>query len=59
MKLNQYKNAYVISYREGSWWNVALRSESGNLIDRVRCDTYRGAMEYRRAFCAIAKQFKG
>ena len=36
-------------------FTVTLRAGMGEVIDRVRCDTYRQALEYRRAFNAIAK----
>lgn len=34
---------------------VKLYSSGGGLIDKMRCDTYQGALEYRKAFNAIAK----
>ena len=36
-------------------YRVNLRDRSGDLLDKVYCDTYRAALEYRRAFIAIAK----
>lgn len=34
---------------------VVLRSPDGEVYDKVRCDTRKGAKEYFRAFCEIAK----
>lgn len=58
MKIYEYKNnAYVTFERLPSgFYLVQLRSPSGELCDKVMADTYRGASEYRRAFCAIAKK---
>lgn len=57
MKIQEFKNgAYVTFERLASgYYEVLLRAPNGELHDKVRCDTYRGAMEYRRAFVAIAK----
>lgn len=37
------------------FYSVILRDRADNLIDKIHCDTYRGAMEYKKAFSAIAK----
>ena len=48
--------ALVLMERDaGGMWGVILRDPSGRLHDKVRCDDYRDALDYRRAFCAIAK----
>ncbi len=46
---------YVTFERSGQWWNVQLRTGSGDLADKVRCDDYRLAVEYRKAFIKIAR----
>ena len=38
-------------------FRVTLRIGTGPVIDEVRCDTYRQALDYRRAFNAIAKNY--
>lgn len=61
MKIYEYKNnACVIFERLPSgYYSVKLRGPSGELIDKILADTFRGASEYRRAFCAIAKKMQG
>ena len=59
MKTKLFKSgAWTIFDREpiGGLYSVKLYSASGELRDKVRCDTYRGALDYWRAFNAIAKQ---
>jgi len=55
--IKEFKNgAYVTFGRDaGGLWAVLLRDPAGNVTDKVRCDTYRDALAYQRAFCAIAK----
>mgnify|MGYP003342804731 len=36
-------------------WEVIARNSSGNVIDKIRCDDYRMALEYYRAFYQLAK----
>lgn len=56
MKITQYKTgAWIVSEKAAGWYSVKLYRPSGELHDKVRCDTYRQAGEYRRAFAAIAK----
>ena len=57
MKITEFKNgAYVTFERDaGGLYAVLLRDTSGNVKDKVRCDTYRDALAYRRSFIAIAK----
>ena len=57
MKIQEFKNgAYVTFERDaGGMYSVLLRDPSGNVADKVSCDTYSDALAYRRAFCAIAK----
>lgn len=47
--------AWTISGKVGGLYEVKLYSPAGALIDKVRCDDYRTAMEYRRSFNLIAK----
>lgn len=37
---------------------VYLRDSAGEMVDKVRCDSYRTALEYKRAFALIAKHNK-
>lgn len=57
--------AYAKVYKSGAWvvmdktfpaglYEVKLYSSGGGLIDKVRCDDYRMALEYRKAFSSIA-----
>jgi len=40
-------------------YSVTLYAPDNSKHDRVRCDTYRTAQEYRRSFVALAKNFWG
>jgi len=53
--VREFQCGTVIFEKENGWFRVVLRDTAGNLLDKVRCDTYREALEYRRAFTAIAK----
>ena len=37
------------------YYLVTLYDPMGNIHDKVRCDDYRNACEYRKAFVSIAK----
>ena len=37
-------------------YSVILRDLSDNLIDKIRCDDYRMAMDYKKSFSAIARK---
>jgi hypothetical protein len=39
------------------YWVVKLCAPSGDTIDRIRCDDYRAALDYRRAFINQAKNW--
>jgi len=55
-KITSFKNgADVIAEKNGAWYCVTLRNPSGEVHDKIRCDDYRMALEYVRAFKAIAK----
>lgn len=58
---------YVKTHKTGAWvvmtgpsfpsglFEVKLYSSGGGLMDKVRCDDYRMALDYRKSFNAIAK----
>lgn len=57
---------YAKVYRSGAFvtmckdlpsgmYTVKLYSANGELSDKVRCDDYRNALDYRKSFNAIAK----
>ena len=58
MKIQEFKNGAYVTFERlpSGFYAVALRSPSGELHDKVRCDTFRAASEYRRVFAAIAKE---
>lgn len=56
MKIHEGKHGHYVTFeRSGNMWAVQLRS-STQLLDKVRCDCYRMACEYRRAFLKIARK---
>jgi hypothetical protein len=56
MKIKEQKNGnYTTFERENGWYVVRLYKRSGDLLDKVRCDTYGGACEYFKSFNLIAK----
>jgi hypothetical protein len=56
MKIKEQKNGnYTTFERENGWYVVRLHKRSGELLDKMRCDTYRGACEYFKSFNLIAK----
>ena len=57
LKLYSYQHGDVLVEKlsPSGMYLVQLRSASGELQDKVRCDDYRMAMTYKRAFMAIAK----
>ena len=56
IKIKEFNNAYtVFSPENNGFYSVKLYSNSGNLEDKILCDTYKGALEYLRAFNSIAK----
>lgn len=57
MKIYEGKGgAYVTFEKTGALWAVTLRDGSGNVADKVRCDEYRMAVDYRSAFLKIARK---
>lgn len=58
MKIKQFNNGAYTTFERtapSGLYMVQVRSASGNLIDKVRCDDYREALSYLRSFNAIAK----
>jgi hypothetical protein len=56
MKIKEQKNGnYTTFDRENDWYVVRLYKRGGELLDKMRCDTYRGACEYFKSFNLIAK----
>lgn len=56
MKIKEQKNGnYTTCDRENGWYVVRLYKRSGELLDKMRCDTYSGACEYFKSFNLIAK----
>ena len=56
MKIKLFKNGALITMeRVGGMYVVLCRDPAGRVHDKVRCDTYRDASEYRRAFCRVAR----
>ena len=51
MKVKEQKNgAWTTFERYHGWYVVMLYNSAGQLLDKMRCDTYRGGLEYLRAF---------
>ena len=59
-------NDYAKVQKSGAWvtmsreplrglYEVKVYSAGGNLLDKVRCDDYHMALDYRRSFNKIAK----
>jgi len=57
MKLYSYRNGDVLVEKllPSGMYLVQLRHANGVITDKIRCDNYRTAMEYKRAFAEIAK----
>lgn len=56
MRAKEYRNGWsVIMDKAGAMYVVIVRNARGDVHDKMRCDDYRGALEYYRAFNAIAK----
>lgn len=51
---NGWSTAFEQQYHSGLI-TVTLRRSSGEVFDKVRCDDYRNALDYFRAFNTIAK----
>lgn len=57
MSLKIFPTGWTVFFARmpSGFYVVKLRDRADNLIDKISCDTYRGAMEYKKAFSAIAK----
>lgn len=56
MKIKTYKNGHTVFERLSPSGMYLVKVYLGSeLHDKVRCDTYRAAMEYLRAFNRIAR----
>jgi hypothetical protein len=56
MKIKEQKNGNYTTFDcENGWYVVRLYKRSGELLDKMRCDTYGGACEYFKSFNLIAK----
>jgi len=58
MKITTFKNGSWTVFEKfelTGWYLVKAFGPNGQLIDKMRCDDYRTACEYRRAFNALAK----
>jgi len=56
MKMKCYRNGHASMERLFPSGLYLVRCYKGTeLHDKIRCDTYRAALDYYRAFCAIAK----
>ena len=56
MKIKNYPNGYATmeKFTPSGMYLVQVR-KGGELVDKIRCDSYRMACDYYRAFCRIAK----
>lgn len=52
---NGKSGKYVTFEKAGGWWIAQLRTGAGEVADKIRCDDYRMAVEYRKAFLKIAR----
>lgn len=51
----QKNGAWTIFDKCGVYYLVKIYTPGGVLFDKMRCDTYRSALEYFRVFNATAK----
>lgn len=61
MKIKLFKNGASVSQEKtfpSGFYIVTLRNPAGDIADKVKTDTYQDAIEYKRAFNAIARGFK-
>lgn len=55
-RVKEYRNGWsVYAEKGGTLYTVIVRNGRGDVHDKMRCDTYRDAMDYWRAFNAIAR----
>lgn len=56
MKITTQKNgAWTVFEKANGWYLVKLYDAAGNLLDKMRCDDYRDACDYKRSFDKIAR----
>jgi len=55
-KVKTYRNDWLAMLeKSGVWYCVTIRNTNGDIHDKVRCDDYHTALDYWRAFNAVAK----
>lgn len=55
MRSKEYRNGWsTVMYKTGALYVVIVQNARGDVHDKVRCDDYRDACSYYRAFNAIA-----
>lgn len=57
MNVKIFKSGWSVFFDKmpSGFYCVKLRDLSDDLVDKISCDDYRMAMEYKKAFSAIAK----
>jgi hypothetical protein len=56
-RIREYRNGWSTLFERlsnGMYW-VHIRRSNGDLHDKIRCDDYKMACDYHRAFSAIAR----
>lgn len=54
--IHLFKNGASVLYEKlNGWYCIRLCNPAGDAIDKVRCDSYRDAQAYYKAFKAIAR----
>jgi len=57
-KIKLYANGWTVYAEKGAYagmYTVQIRTATGAVHDRVRCDDYRMSMDYYKIFCNIAR----
>lgn len=58
-KLKLYRTGWItVMEKNGPLYSAIVRNAAGEIHDKVRCDDYRTASEYYRAFSAVARNGK-
>jgi hypothetical protein len=58
MKIDTYKSGASVTFEKAfpsGMYVVMLRNPRGEISDKIRCDDYRDACDYRKSFGAIAR----
>ena len=59
-KYKLYRNGwFTVMEKNGPLYSAIVRNARGDVHDKVRCDDYRMALDYYRAFSRIAKTAGG